>query len=275
MQPTKQQITSFQATVLDYFSSHGRDLPWRQLGQDGTVNPYHVLVSEIMLQQTQVSRVVPKYQQFLEQFPTIAALAQADLAQVLLIWSGLGYNRRAKYLWQAAKQVEQSYGGQVPETEHELIKLPGIGKNTAAAIAAYSWNQPVVFIETNIRSVYIHHFFSGQKAISDEQLLPYVEQTLPKQSPRQWYWALMDYGTFLKSTVSNPSRNSKHHAQQSQFEGSLRQLRGAVLKQLLAGPQTYTQLAAELEDDRLEAVLKQLIIEELVGGDHAAYHLGK
>lgn len=275
MQLSRQQIASFQATVLDYFSRHGRDLPWRQLEKDGTINPYHVLVSEIMLQQTQVSRVIPKYQQFLETFPTVTALAQADLAKVLLAWSGLGYNRRAKYLWQAAQAIEQTHGGQVPKTEGELVKLPGIGKNTAAAIAVYSWDQPTVFIETNIRSVYLHHFFKNEQAVTDAQLLPYIEQTLLKQSPRKWYWALMDYGTFLKSTTINPSRASKHHTRQSKFEGSLRQLRGAVLKELLAGSKTYKQLANKLEDDRLETVLEQLIREELVSGSYAAYHLGK
>lgn len=199
-----QRIADFQQVVWDYYATHGRhDLVWRIPHEHG-FDPYAIMVSEIMLQQTQVVRVVPKYQAFMAQFPTIQALADAPLADVLAAWSGLGYNRRAKFLWQAAKAVVEHYGGVMPRTVTELTTLPGVGKNTAGAIAAYAYNSDAVFIETNIRTVFIHHFFADDSAVRDASLEPFICQTVRAaretvgRSPREWYWALMDYGTYLK-----------------------------------------------------------------------------
>lgn len=255
---------AFQAEVWDYYHSHGRhDLAWREEESDG-FDPYRIVLSELMLQQTQVGRVISKYHEFLDRFPTVQSLAEASLGEVLKAWSGLGYNRRAKFLWQTAGQVMQEYGGVFPDQLAQLAKLPGIGPNTAGAILAYAYNQPVVFVETNIRTVYIHHFFSGRTDISDKAILGLVAETLDKEHPREWYWALMDYGAYLKRTVGNLNHRSKTYARQSTFEGSRRQIRGQVLRLLGTGQLTAAELAEQISDIRLSEVLDDLAKEQLV-----------
>lgn len=154
-----------------------------------------------------------------------------------------------------------------------LTNLPGVGVNTAGAIVVYAYNQPVVFIETNVRTVYIHHFFADE-SVTDTDLTPVIEASLETntRSPREFYWALMDYGTHLKQTVGNVSRRSKHYTKQSTFNGSLRQVRGQVLKQLALGSKTKPQLS--VTDDRLPQVLTQLQAEGLITKRGARYHLG-
>jgi A/G-specific adenine glycosylase len=271
---TADTISAFQDCVWDYFQAHGRhDLPWRLPQPDGSFCAYEILVSELMLQQTQVARVIPKYQQFLVLFPTIEALAGAELGEVVIAWSGLGYNRRAKNLWQAATQITTQFAGIFPSNTTDLISLPGIGKNTAGAILAYAFNQPVVFIETNIRSVYIHHFFKNQDQIPDEAVLDLVKRTLDTLTPREWYWALMDYGTYLKQTVGNTSTRSKQYVKQSAFNGSRRQIRGLVLKQLARGPACSTALQRLTADERLQGVLDELLAEGLIKRGSNVYRL--
>jgi A/G-specific adenine glycosylase len=259
----------FSEIVWDYYHDHGRNLPWRLSEPDGSFDPYKIMVSEIMLQQTQAGRVIPKYQEFLIAFPTIQLLAEATLAEVLTVWSGLGYNRRAKFLWQAAQRITGSF----PQTVNELSALPGIGIQTAGAILAYSFNKPVVFIETNIRTVYIHHFFANRVDVHDKELLPLVEATLDHEHAREWYWALMDYGVFLKATVGNTSRNSKHYVKQSAFHGSKRQIRGQVLRLLTESPQTLEDLQAAIPDPRLLTVLHDLKTEQLIQQSSNLYRL--
>ena len=264
----------FQSEVWDYYHAHGREeLPWRIAGKDGAFDAYRIAVSELMLQQTQVSRVIPKYQQFIMVFPNVQDLAQAPLGDVLRVWSGLGYNRRAKFLWQAAQQVVSEYGGVFPEQLEELMKLPGIGHNTAAAILVYAHNQPVVFVETNIRTVFIHHFFQDQTAVADKAILELVAETLDKEHPREWYWALMDYGTYLKQLVGNLNRLSKTYAKQSAFRGSKRQIRGQVLRLLGDKPYTGAELQKQIADTRLNVVLEDLVDEQLVQLRGKTYHL--
>jgi A/G-specific adenine glycosylase len=271
---TENAISSFQNGVWDYFQAHGRhDLPWRLPLPDGSFDPYAVMVSELMLQQTQVTRVIPKYQQFLVLFPTVESLAAAELSAVVIAWSGLGYNRRAKYLWLAAQQVTTQFAGIFPNNTTDLISLPGIGKNTAGAIQAYAFNQPVIFIETNIRSVYIHHFFENQDQITDAAVLEVVKRTLNTLSPREWYWALMDYGTYLKQTIGNTSKRSKQYVKQSAFHGSRRQIRGLVLKQLASGSATSTVLQRSIADERLQKILEELETEGLIKQASGGYSL--
>jgi len=222
-----EDILAFREVVLGYHRAHGRDLPWRR-----TTDPYAVLVSEVMLQQTQVSRVIPKYEAFLERFPDAHALAAASLTEVLAAWSGLGYNRRAKSLKVAAEAIVAEYGGAVPDTLEGLKALPGIGHATAAQILAFAFGVGVPFLETNVRAVILHHFFEDAEQVPDAALLPIVEATLDREDPRTWYWALMDYGTYLKRALPNPGRRSAHHARQGRFEGSNRQLRGWLLREL-------------------------------------------
>lgn len=255
----------FQETVWEYYRQHGRaGLPWRQPRGDGSFDAYAIVVSELMLQQTQVARVIPKFEAFMARFPTVDALASAPLAAVITAWSGLGYNRRAKFLWLAAQAVRDVHAGMVPDSHDALVALPGIGPNTAGAVLAYAYNQPVIFVETNIRTVFIHHFFTGSSAVSDKELLPLLAQTLPPHEAREWYWALMDYGSFLKQTVGNTSRASAHYSRQSVFAGSRRQIRGQVLRILTAGPHPIRDLHAMLPDDRLESVLEDLAGEGLI-----------
>jgi A/G-specific adenine glycosylase len=186
------------------------------------------VISEIMLQQTQTYRVEPKYQAFLAALPTIQDLAHADLRTVLTLWQGLGYNRRGKFLHMLAQEVMRKHEGVIPDTPELLVQLPGIGKATAGSICAFAFNKPTVFIETNIRTVFLYHFFAGQQGVDDRELFPLVAATVDQENPREWYYALMDYGVHLKKSLPNPSRSSKHHVIQSKFEGSDRQIRGAI-----------------------------------------------
>ncbi len=259
-----QEITNFQDTVLRYYADHGRhDMPWRL-----EPSPYYVLVSEIMLQQTQVERVIPKFNEFIAWFPDIPALAAAELSDVLRLWSGLGYNRRAKFLWQAARMVVEQYDGVPPDTREALVTLPGVGQNTAGAILAYAFNQPSLFVETNIRTVFFHHFFIGVTEVHDTEIIDLLNQTLPAHDPRKWYWALMDYGTHLKKTAGGKLGLSKHYKKQSALSGSLREMRGRILRALISGSYTNQELQhTVLADDRYEPALSALIAENMVVSD--------
>lgn len=218
----------FADRVWAHYAERGRDLPWRR-----TRDPYYILVSEVMLQQTQVARVVPKYRAFTAAFPTVEALAAAPIEEVVRLWQGLGYNRRALALRQAARIIVAEHAGEVPSTLEGLTVLPGVGHATAAQVLAFAFGIGVPFIETNIRSVYLHEFFPGAEDVPDSAILPLVAATLDAEDPREWYWALMDYGTELKAGMPNPSRSSRHHVKQAPFEGSNRQLRGRLLAELL------------------------------------------
>ncbi|HLP43979.1 MAG TPA: A/G-specific adenine glycosylase [Candidatus Nanoarchaeia archaeon] len=233
-------FTAFRKTIWTYYKANKRDFPWRE-----TKDPYKILVSEIMLQQTQAPRVVPKYNSFLEKFPTVQALAKAKLSDVLAEWQGLGYNRRGMYLKQCAEKVVTDYGGEFPKDFDQLVSLPGIGPATAGDVLVFTWNIPMVVIETNIRSVFIHFFFKDKEKITDKEILPLIEKTLDKGNPREWYWALFDYGTFLKKTA-NPSRRSAHHVKQTKFVGSLRQKRAVILREIIKKPQNQKQIVKNL-----------------------------
>lgn len=264
MELTRTQINRFQETVWEQYRLHGRpDLPWRQ-----TQEPYEILVSEIMLQQTQVPRVIPKYQEFLVQFPTVASLAEAPFGAVLRAWQGLGYNRRAKFLHEAAKLIVRK---PQPWTYDDLIACKGIGQNTAKAVLVYSFAEPFVFVETNVRTVYIHHFFKAQASVSDKEILECVEQTLDREHPREFFLALMDYGSHLKSSVGNLNKVSKSYVRQSKFHGSRRQVRGHVIRELSEGAKTEGELMKLIPDDRLRAVLQELETEQMVHFDGARY----
>jgi len=225
----KRDVTAFQKIVYAHYAKEGRDLPWRH-----TQNPYHILVSEVMLQQTQVDRVIPKYTLFLKTFRTARALARAPLSRVLGLWQGLGYNRRGKFLHEAANMITKEYRGTFPKTPELIERLPGVGHYTARAISAFAYNTPEVFIETNIRTVFLHHFFKNKSNISDTEVLTYIEETLDKKQPRIWYWGLMDYGSYLKKEIGNQNRRSAHYTTQSKFEGSNRQIRGLIIKTILS-----------------------------------------
>ncbi|MDZ7786361.1 MAG: A/G-specific adenine glycosylase [Candidatus Saccharibacteria bacterium] len=238
-----------------------RRMPWREPEADGKLDPYKILVSELMLQQTRVGRVATKFEVFLRRFPNVTELARAPLSDVLKLWSGLGYNRRAKYLHEAAKRLKDH---QHPWTKQQLTDCKGIGENTAKAIRVYAYNAPEVFIETNIRSVFIHHFFKEQDDIGDESVKRLLAEVLDRKDPRSFYWALMDYGTHIKSTFGNNIGRSKTHKKQSPFKGSRRQIRGLVLRSLGKSPKTRNGLAREAADDRTKGVIDDLLREGLI-----------
>lgn len=265
-------IAQFRNIVWDYYRKQGRcDLPWRK-----TRNPYKILVSELMLQQTQVQRVLPKYSQFLKLFPTIKILAAAHLSEVLKAWQGLGYNRRAKFLHQLAQEVTKNHQGKLPRTEVELVRLPGIGKATAAALAAFSFNKPTTYLETNVRSVFLHHFFNDRQGVPDAELLLIIARAAAGQDPRTWNWALLDYGVYIKTTYGNPNTKSKHYTKQSKFEGSDRQVRGQVLRVLGSGPVSSRVLVQELKVDvqRADKILTGLLQEGLISKRRGYLYLG-
>lgn len=231
-------------------------MPWRDID-----DPYAVLVSEVMLQQTQVTRVEPLYRAWMDAFPTVDALAAAPLALVLERWQGLGYNRRAVALKRAAEQIVEEHGGRIPCDVAALRRLPGIGPTTAAAVVNYAFRVPAPFIETNVRAVVLHHFFADADGVHDRDLMPVIEATWDTDDPRAWGYALMDYGTYLKRTMPNPSRRSRHHARQSRFEGSRRQKRASLLRAVLADPGRPTDAYAE--ETGLAVDVARDVLEEL------------
>lgn len=255
------QVAEFREVVWGYYRENGRVMPWRE-----DPSPYKVLVSELMLQQTQAARVIPKFDAFMYTCSNFAGLAEKSLGDVLMLWSGLGYNRRAKFLHQTARLVVSDHAGVLPDTFDELVKLPGIGKNTAGAILAYAYNQPVAFIETNIRTVYFHHFYPDEHdPISDKELENLVEQTIDRENPREWYWALMDYGAYLKKTAGGRLTSSKHYVKQSPLKGSVREMRGRILKALVDGTCSERELSERVQgDERFEPALSSLLQEGFI-----------
>ena len=227
-------LGDFRALVLARGRELYRDLPWRR-----TRDPYAIWISEVMLQQTQTTRVDGRWQRWLERFPTVDALAAADAADVLDEWQGLGYNRRALSVLRAAQAVSAA-GGMMPAETAALEALPGIGPATAAGIRAFAFDLPGVYLETNVRTVFLHELYPNAESVPDRELVPLVRDTCPpnasdpEDDPRTWYYALLDYGAYLKRTVPNPSRRSRGHTRQSRFEGSHRQKRAELLRVLLA-----------------------------------------
>lgn len=241
---------AFKKTIWNYYKKYGREMPWRE-----NITPYRIVVSEIMLQQTQAHRVVRKFDSFIKKFPSFKSLAEASLQDVLKEWQGLGYNRRGLNLHRLAQTIKSK----LPSTYEELLELPGIGPNTAGSILAFAFNIPQPFIETNIRTVFIHFFFKDHRGkVDDKKLMPIIEATLDKKNPREWYYALMDYGAFLKKTEVNPSRRSKHHTQQSKFKGSNRELRANILKILLEKPRSFKSIIKNFPEKSVITVDKNV-----------------
>ncbi len=268
-------ILSFCDFVWDWYALHKRDFVWRE-----TRDPYHILLSELMLQQTQTERVVPKYNLFLEQWPTLYDLSQASLTDVLYAWKGLGYNRRAKALHTIGITSKQ-YNYSLPHDESLLRSFPMIGPSTAAAILSFAYGEKSVYLETNIRRVIIHHFFSGQESVHDRQIKEILQLLIANQeNARDWYYALMDYGVFLKKSGINPNRRSLHYAKQSPFENSNRQIRSTLLFIITQeGQQKESTLLEKVpfEDDRILAALETLqkdgLLEAFVSETEPCYKI--
>jgi A/G-specific adenine glycosylase len=186
-----------------------------------------------MLQQTQTGRVAEKFLKFIKTFPDFITLSNAPLNDVLQSWQGLGYNRRAIALKKIAEKIIKDYDGILPESVEILKTFPQIGHNTASSIVAFAFNKPTIFIETNIRRVYLYFFFYSKNKVTDKEITSVLEKTIDYNNPRQWYYALMDYGVMLKKTHPELNKKSAHYRKQSSFKGSNRQIRGEILKILI------------------------------------------
>ena len=254
-------IEEFRKIVLSNYRHAGREFPWR--GAD----PWGVMVSEFMLQQTQTGRVIPFWEKWMQKWPKPESLAAASMEEVLGAWSGLGYNHRCRNLKNSAAIIAKDHNGKVPDDTRVLRSLPGIGPYIAGAIACFAYNSPAVFIETNIRSTIIHCFFPGKNDVKDSEIFPILEAALDRSDPRTWYYALMDYGAALKKLTPNPNRRSAHYSKQSPFIGSFRQARGRVIRALVSvGPSSAKELiiTSGLEEEKLYRVLGRLQNESMV-----------
>ncbi|MBD3196983.1 MAG: A/G-specific adenine glycosylase [Candidatus Lokiarchaeota archaeon] len=249
-------ISQFQKIIYGYYKNSGRNFPFRE-----KISPYYVLISEIMLQQTQTSRVSQKFLEFIDKFPNFTELANANLDEVLQAWQGLGYNRRAVALKNIAEIVVNEYEGTLPQDVEALKTFPQIGHNTASSIVSFAYNKPTFFIETNIRRVYIYFFFPGRNDVDDKEIMRLLKQTADIKNPREWYYALMDYGVMLKKTHPELNKRSKHYRKQKKFKGSNRQLRGKILKLVLkSGKISFEDLKKEVnfETKKINKVVHQL-----------------
>lgn len=263
MRLTDDTINQFQSLIWHYYRTQGRLFPWRHVD-----DPYKVLVSEIMLQQTQTYRVEPFYNRFLDKFPDFYSLANAEWGDVLSFWQGLGYNRRGKYLHEIAKIVIDKHDGILPCDVDILNSFPGIGCATARSICTFAYNLPTVFIETNIRSVFLYHFFNAVPLVSDGLIMPLVKDTLVLESPRDWYYALMDYGVMIKKEYGNPNKMSKHYKKQSKFDGSDRKIRGNIVKYLVVHKKstidTLCQIISCENPNRIVNIINDLVNEKII-----------
>lgn len=249
----------FKAAVLRFYHRFGRMFPWRE-----TTDPYHILVSELMLQQTQTDRVIPKYLAFVGSLPTIQSLAHAPTHEILTLWSGLGYYRRALNLKRAAQEIVSRFDGRFPNSYENLVELPGVGPYTAGAMCNFAFNTPVPIVETNIRTVYLHLLFRNRSSVHDKDIMKVVTLTTDSKNPREWFYALMDLGASLKRFRPKINHRSKHHARQSKFEGSHRQKRASLLRVLRSEPSlTVAQAASRLmlQVDYAQGILNELSAE--------------
>lgn len=254
-----ERLEEFSATVWERGRELYRDLPWRD-----THDPYAILLSEVMLQQTQVSRVMGRWEQWLETFPTIADLASAPLPPVLELWQGMGYNRRALNLKRCAEEVVAMHDGVVPSDKKALLALPGIGPSTSAGVRVFAFRQPDMYLETNVRAVFIHELFPGRESVADKELVSLVEVTCPQDARvRAWYYALLDYGAYLKKTMPNPTRRSKHYTRQSKFEGSHRQKRAYLLRRVIDDALSTEDLARDLAQSERASGRQEPSVEEV------------
>jgi A/G-specific adenine glycosylase len=259
------RIKSFQEKIFNWWKSNRREFPWRQ-----TTDPYKILVSEIMLQQTQASRVVEKYNEFINKYPSLENLASATGAQVLKIWSGLGYNRRALWLLEASKEIMEMK--QFPKTSKDLEELKGIGPYTSRAILIFAFNKDVATVDTNIRRIFIHEGFAIEET-TDEELFTIANRLLPKGQSRDWHNALMDYGaekiTAKKTGIRPPSK-------QSSFKNSSRMFRGAIVKYLIKNSNVNDQKIAnecQIPKEELDDILSSLIKDGLIVRSGTKYSL--
>lgn len=256
---SKKKISTIQTTVLDWYKTNKRNLPWRS-----TRDPYHILVSEIMLQQTQVSRVIPKYEEFLKRFPTVGKLASVSSAEVIRAWKGLGYNRRALNLQRAARVIVGEHNGKVPSDLEALRELPGIGRYTAGAIRNFASGIDTPAVDTNVKQ-FLDHFVPASAARTENDYYDLAEQLMPEGKAREWLHAVMDYSALvLKSNKVTGSTLRVEPRKSEPFVGSNRYLRGRIIDRLRDQAQTASALFAaiakpiDVEQGRFQALVTAL-----------------
>ena len=258
-------IAAFRDVIYSYYKRTKRKFPFRE-----NITPYKVVVSEIMLQQTQTNRVAEKFIEFIKKFPDFKSLSQASVEKLLSTWQGLGYNRRAIALKKIAERIMNEFNGDVPKDLELLTSLPQIGHNTASSILSFAYNIPTYFIETNIRRVYIYFFFPGKSQINDKEIMEIVKITIDKDNPRDWYYALMDFGVMLKKAHPELNKRSIHYRKQSKFDGSTRQVRGKILKLLLEKPLSTNDIIDKINFERKKVleILNTLKKEGFIREEH-------
>jgi len=263
---SSEKINQIQHEILSFYADHKRDLPWRS-----TTDPYKILLSEFMLQQTQVKRVIDYYIKWIKQWPTILDLSIAPFQDVLSEWIGLGYNRRAQYLHESLKIIVETYDGDVLSAMHDYQKLPGIGNYTARAVRIFAGNDDIATIDTNIRRIFIH-LFHLPTTISDHTLADIAEKCMPRGKSCIWHNALMDYGA-LKLTSRKTGIKPK--TTQSRFNGSDRQIRGKILRMLLKGPNTYQEFQStfQIGPSRLNKILSKMKQDQMISQNDIWYQI--
>ncbi len=232
---SRKKIIDFQDMIFTWWATNRRDLPWRH-----THNPYHILVSETMLQQTQVNRVIQKYTEFLDIYPTLYDMAGSTASDIIRIWKGLGYNKRALYLFKSAQTIRDTYRGVIPNREQDLLTLPGVGKYTARAILVFAYKHDVAMVDTNIRRIITHHFFAGEK--QDDRIIQRVaDELVPAGRSWEWHQALMDYGALqLQHEVPKQKKRTKSSA--VPFARTNRFLRGRIIDALRVAPASEDEI---------------------------------
>jgi A/G-specific adenine glycosylase len=256
-------VSRVQAALLDWYARHGRDLPWRR-----TRDPYAILVSEVMPQQTQVERVIPKWHAWLARFPTLEALASASRADAIRAWQGLGYNLRAVRLHAIACQCAAEFGGQLPRSVEELMRLKGIGRYTAGAVACFAYEQPVAMVDTNVRRVLARVF-----GVEPARVEAMAQSVVPVRSAYAWNQALMDLGATLcrahqplclvcplLSECAGPRDEAPSKAPQGEFRGSRRFHRGRILD-LLRGVERLPLAAVSTHHDLIARMAAEGLVE--------------
>ena len=263
---SNEKIVKFRRKVFTFFKNHGRDLPWRM-----TEDPYKILLSELMLQQTQVSRVITYYTSWVQRWPTIQLLATASRHEVLQAWMGLGYNTRAIRLQKAAQIIVKEFQGDVITAMNNYKAIPGVGRYTSQAVLIFAANADLATVDTNIRRIFIHEF-SLPETVSEKTIWGLAQRCLPKGRSRDWHNALMDYGA-LHLTARKTGIPPK--TKQPRFEESDRQLRGRIIRLLLQKDQGFAQIKKlfEVDEPRLQIILDKLAHEGIISRKNDRYHL--
>ena len=254
---TKVKKETFHKKIFSWWAKNKKQYPWRE-----TSDPYTIMVSEFMLQQTQASRVIPKFNLFLKKFPDLESLANNTDREVLALWSGLGYNRRAIWLKEAPQYIIEL--GYFPQENRILKKIRGIGEYTSRSIPIFAFNVDIATVDTNIRRILIHEGFATEET-NEKELFKIAEQLLPLHRSRDYHSALMDYGATL---ITAKKTGIKPKTMKGKFKGSTRESRGKIIKLLLQNEKlSKAELSKKLGKKDIENILNSLAKDQLIDKD--------